>query len=132
VPPPPWISWKPYKSNPRTCRYEIRALQDQQEIQHLEDSQKTQKLKSPQEIQDPQDSFSSSDTFLTPFLQDQYKENLKRKRNENKKEQEQEEGRDYQGKGEELSAIAESRSILKGGEYRFTRVKRSKDRYSKN
>lgn len=116
VPLPPWITWKPYKSNPRTGRYEIRALQDQQEIQHLKDTQETQKLKSPQETQNPQDSFLSSDTFLTPFLQDQYKENLniKRKRNKNKKEQEIEEGRDYQGKGEELSAIAESRSVMKG------------------
>jgi hypothetical protein len=53
-------------------------------------------------------SFSSSDTFLTPCLQDKYKENL----NRNKKERE--EGRDCQGKGEDLSANAESRSVLKG------------------
>ena len=144
VPLPPWISWKPYKSNPRTGRYEVRVLQDQQEIQHLKDSQETQKLKSTQEIQCPHEtpdyqdlyvslnhkdsqssqyledssnshhSFSSSDTFLTPYLQDQYKENLNRNRKRNKNKKEQEEGRDYQGKGEELSAIAESRSVLKG------------------
>ena len=79
VPLPPWITWKPYKSNPRTGRYEIRAphnhqeIKDPQEIQHLKESQESQ------------DSFLSSDTFLTPCLQDQYKENLKRKRNINKK-----------------------------------------------
>jgi hypothetical protein len=102
VPLPPWTTWKPYKSNPRTGRYEIRAPQDRQETK---DSQEIQHLKDSQESQD---SFLSSDTFLTPFLQDKYKENL----NINKKEPE--EGRDCQGKGEDLSADAESRSVLKG------------------
>jgi hypothetical protein len=129
VPLPPWITWKPYKSNPRTGRYEIRAPQDHQEIQHSKD---TQEIQCPHEIrdyqdlqvshnhQDPQDSqnlenssnlnhsFSSSGTFLTACLQDKYKENL----NRNKKERE--EGRDCQGKGKDLSANAESRSVLKG------------------
>lgn len=129
VPLPPWIIWKPYKSNPRTGRYEIRAPQDHQEIQHSKD---TQEIQCPHETLDYQDlhvslnhrdpqglqtqenssnsnhSFSFSDTFLTPFLQDKYKENL----NINKKEPK--EGRDCQGKGEDLSAIAESRSVLKG------------------
>ena len=128
MPLPPWISWKPYKSNPRTCRYEIRALQDQQEIQHHHETPDYQDLQVSLNHQDSQSSqyledssnsnhsFLSSDTFLTPFLQDQYKENInrKRKRNKNKKEQELEEGRDCQGKGEELSAIAESRSVMKG------------------
>ncbi len=50
----------------------------------------------------------SSDAFLTPCLQDKYKENL----NRNKKEPE--EGRDCQGKGEDLSADAESCSVSKG------------------
>jgi hypothetical protein len=106
VPLPPWISWKPYKSNPRTGRYEIRTpqvrqeIKDHQEIQHLKDSQESQ------------DSFLSSDTFLTPCLQDQYKENLNRNRNRNIKEPE--EGRDCQGKGEDWSADAESCSVSKG------------------
>lgn len=114
VPLPPLITWKPYKSNPRTGRYEIRAPQDHQEIQNLQESQppkklrQTQKIHNSQEIknlqdtqndqdlqdslnhQDPQDlqnleissnsnhPFLSSDTFLTPFLQDKYKENLNR------------------------------------------------------
>ena len=99
MPLPPWITWKPYKSNPRTGRYEIRGHQDHQEIHH------------PQDTQNPQDAFSSSDTFLTPCLQDQYKENLNRNRNINKKEIE--EGRDCQGKGEDVSADAESRSVYK-------------------
>jgi hypothetical protein len=96
VPLPPWITWKPYKSNPRTGRYEIRAPRDHQDIQHSKDTQESQ------------DSFLSSDAFLTPCLQDKYKENL----NRNKKEPE--EGRDCQGKGEDLSADAESRSVSKG------------------
>jgi hypothetical protein len=37
VPLPSWITWKPYKSNPRTGRYEIKAPQDHQEIQHSKD-----------------------------------------------------------------------------------------------
>jgi hypothetical protein len=102
VPLPPWITWKPYKSNPRTGRYEIDDPQDHQEIHH---PQEIQRLKDTQETQD---SFLSSDTFLTPCLQDQYKENL----NRNKKGKE--EGRDCQGKGEDLSADAESRSVFKG------------------
>jgi hypothetical protein len=51
-------------------------------------------------------------TFLTPFLQDKYKENLNRNLNINKKEPK--EGRDCQGKGEDLSADAESCSVSKG------------------
>jgi hypothetical protein len=104
VPLPPWITWKPYKSNPRTGRYEIRAPQDPQEIKD------TQEIQHSKDTQETQDSFLSSDTFLTPCLQDQYKENLNR--NINKKEPE--EGRDCQGKGEELSADAESLSVFKG------------------
>jgi hypothetical protein len=100
VPLPPWITWKPYKSNPRTGRYEIDDSHNHQEIHHPKDSQESQ------------DSFLSSDTFLTPFLQDKYKENLNRNLNINKKEPK--EGRDCQGKGEDLSADAESCSVSKG------------------
>jgi hypothetical protein len=114
VPLPPWITWKPYKSNPRTGRYEIDDPQDHQEIHHPQEIKYPHEIQHPQEIQrlkdtqESQDSFLSSDTFLTPCLQDQYKENL----NRNKKEPE--EGRDCQGKGEELSADAESLSVFKG------------------
>ena len=118
VPLPPWITWKPYKSNPRTGRYEVRfphnhqEIKDPQEIHHLNNPQESQEIKRPQQIQNPQDSFLSSDTVLTLNLQDQYKENGKRKRKRNKKEPE--EGRDCQGKGENWSASAESRSVKKG------------------
>jgi hypothetical protein len=140
VPLPPWITWKPYKSNPRTGRYEIDNPHNHQEIQHPKDSQEPQEIKNPQAIQcphetaddqnlqvslnhqDPQDlqnlesssnsnqSFLSSYTFLTPFLQDKYKENL----NININKKEPKEGRDCQGKGEDLSADAESCSVHKG------------------
>jgi hypothetical protein len=96
VPLPPWITWKPYKSNPRTGRYEIRAPHNHQKIKDSKDTQESQ------------DSFSSSGTFLTACLQDKYKENLNRNKKEPK------EGRDCQGKGEDLSANAESRSVSKG------------------
>jgi len=130
VPLPPWISWKPYKSNPRTGRYEIRAPQDHQETQHSQEIQCPHETADDQNLQvslnhqDPQDlqnlenssnsnqSFFASDTFLTPCLQDQYKENLNRNRNRNIKEPE--EGRDCQGKGEDWSADAESCSVSKG------------------
>jgi hypothetical protein len=142
VPLPSWITWKPYKSNPRTGRYEIKAPHHHQETPDTNTTQKSQMRKPSQaiqcshEIQDHQGSpvsldhhnppgfpsqedssdrnhsFSSSDAFLTLNLQDQYKENLNRNLNKNKKEPE--EGRDCQGKGEELSASAESRSVVKG------------------
>jgi len=114
VPLPPWITWKPYKSNPRTGRYEIDDPQDHQEIHRPQEIKYPQEIQHPQEIQrlkdtqETQDSFLASDTFLTPCLQDQYKENL----NINKKEIE--EGRDCQGKGEDWSADAESLSVFKG------------------
>jgi hypothetical protein len=112
VPLPPWITWKPYKSNPRTGRYEIDDPQDHQEIHHPQEIKYPHEIQHLKDTQETQDSFLASDTFLTPCLQDKYKENLNRNRNINKKEPE--EGRDCQGKGEDLSADAESRSVYKG------------------
>jgi transcriptional regulator with XRE-family HTH domain len=54
VPLPPWITWKPYKSNPRTGRYEIDDPQDHQEIHH------------PQEIQCPHE--TADDQYLQVSL----------------------------------------------------------------
>ena len=112
VPHPPWITWKPYKSNPRTGRYEIDDPQDHQEIHHPQEIKYPHEIQHLKDTQETQDSFLASDTFLTPCLQDKYKENLNRNRNINKKEPE--EGRDCQGKGEDLSADAESCSVSKG------------------
>jgi len=83
VPLPPWITWKTFKSNPRTGRYEIN---------------------------DPPAASSASYSVLTPYLQEEIEgeEELNIK-----EEKEEEEEKDCQGKGETISADAESRSFLR-------------------
>jgi len=84
----------------------VSTPQDHQEIPR---PQEIQNLQNPQPFQSLENSFnlnhssSSSDTFLTPFFQ-----------NKNRNKKEPEEGRDSQGKGEIVSAIAESRSVFRG------------------